>query len=326
MSLLTPLLRLPGRSCPPAALTGDDVLDEYIRELDSRLLGSKYVRLLTLAEIKDHLLEAKARGISQGLDERSAAEAAVSALGPADTYAGEQRSVLFARSWKVPLLVAIPFGIIMGAYYFMAQFPNPVSSAIMSALPCGLGLAAGVFVWPARWLGSSWLPGGASEPAFEVAHSRPVFAAHLAIWILSPAAALFAAAIGVTGILKPSSQARTLVPWWLLPIFLVWLAMVVYALLREPRSFQVRPLGFYATNWAGVETFVPWQSVVGIVRPRTIVWLSFAWAGTRIEYLASNGRKRRIKVRQDMLNADRFLHLAEEYAQKNSSGNVAARV
>ena len=52
---LKKLARLPGGAIPREALSGDSVLDDYLTELDRHLLGSGKIRLISLAEAKDHL-------------------------------------------------------------------------------------------------------------------------------------------------------------------------------------------------------------------------------------------------------------------------------
>ncbi|GAG35465.1 unnamed protein product, partial [marine sediment metagenome] len=98
------LLRLPSPSCPTEALCGDPVFDAYIRDLDARLLGSKKVRLLTLAEIKDHFLAQKAQLVAQGHGPHSAAEETVRSMGDPAAHAAHQRRHLLNRFFRVGFL------------------------------------------------------------------------------------------------------------------------------------------------------------------------------------------------------------------------------
>ena len=56
-----------GTGYPREVLTGDDTLDEYLRDLNSQFVGVKKIRRSTLAEAKDHLVEARDSLIAEGV-------------------------------------------------------------------------------------------------------------------------------------------------------------------------------------------------------------------------------------------------------------------
>ena len=60
------LTRFPSGNIPPEALSGNSTLDGFLSKLDKELLGSPKVRLQTLAEIKDHLLEKRDQFLAGG--------------------------------------------------------------------------------------------------------------------------------------------------------------------------------------------------------------------------------------------------------------------
>jgi len=321
------LLRLPGSSCPDEALTGDEILDAYIRDFDSRLLGSKYVRLVTLSEIRDHLEQAKALGASQGLDERAASRRATTAMGSPEEQAREQRAVLRARFWRIVAVSVVPGAIMMGAYEFLMPFLrgsslHNVAFALLSGVWFALSFSAGVFVWPGRWLGEGRELGHPAETDFNVTYPKPMLVLQSVSITLGVASIMVCGAVGTIGLLRPDSQARQFVSPWMVPVSLALLVLTACGLFREPRSFRVRLPGFEVITWGGFAADVSWQSVVAVGTfneslTRALNWLPLMRSGKYIDYVSVSGRKHRIMVRRDMLNADRFLQAAEGHLQQN---------
>lgn len=317
------LLRLPGASCPDEALTGDDVLDAYIRDLDARLLGSRHVRLLTLAEIKDHLMEAKAAAIASGLDERAAAGKAVNAMGSADDYAREQRATLAARFWKVALIWGAVVAIVTGLSQFLpALKPNPLRAFLIAAFEGVLaGLFTGVLMafWlPQRWISIAQGVQNRRSAQFDVTYSRPVAVLMTISLAFTAAMSMAVVAVGTAGILDIFPDARVLVPWWLLVLFVVLIPAAAYEVSRLPRVFRVGPLGFRVNSWMGLERDVLWRNVAGVEIRRWTPARLLSRTGKYLEYRTLSGRTRRIWLRPDMLNFDRFLQLVEENVRRNS--------
>ena len=108
------LLRFPGGTIAPQALTGDAVLDRYLVDLDAKLHGSAQLRLRTLAEIKDTLLERKEQALASGKSAPSAAESAVREIGEAEDFAAPQRAELR----KLALQRGLPFGLFMALFQY----------------------------------------------------------------------------------------------------------------------------------------------------------------------------------------------------------------
>jgi len=319
------LLRLPGTSCPPEALTGDEILDAYITDLDSRLLGSKYVRLLTLAEIRDHLEEAKARGIAAGLDEKAAAEEAVRVAGHPEEHAAEQRASLRSRFLKIALPSGILFGIWMGVWASVAPPYLGLLGAIVEAVLEGafFGLWMGVFmafIWPRRWLGARSAAGRPDE-GFEVAYPRPMRRLSTAFFIVFVVLALVCLSAAVATLLKITVPGE-IVPRWYYSFFLGAMAVLAaYVMAVTSPLFRVTADGFLFRRLLTAGRFVNWRDVtavgtLGDVHPWIPSWNN--WHAVKyLVYTHPGRRPRRILIYRDLVNADRFLQLVEENVLRN---------
>jgi hypothetical protein len=318
-------LRRPGMACPVEALAGDEALDTYIRDLDSRLLGSKHVRLLTLAEIRDHLEEAKAQGVAAGLGELTAAERAASAMGPAEDYARDQRASLRGRFLKT----AGAFGALIVATTFAWQSVLPTGwhpvRALLFALYVGAigGLGTGwsmVYRWPIRWI-SAVRPASYGSPAqFDVTLPRPIATSLVAAYVWIAASTVAIAVVCIFSLLHPGSLLSAAAGEVLLAINLFGIVGVVLELNRTPRALHVGPAGVWARMWTGTEVDIPWHAVTGAGYVRWTPRMLLKWrprAGAYIEYRSMSGRIRRTWFRRDMLNADRLLNMAEQSAERN---------
>ncbi len=318
------LLRFPGASCAEEALTGDDILDGYIRELDARLLGSRAVRLLTLAEIKDHLVEAKAAGVASGLDEGAAADEAVSAAGPAEEHAREQRGTLWVRFWKLAITWFALTGIVSGLSQLImpALKWDPARTLVIAAVQ-GVtnGMIGGVFMtfWlPRRWIGKAQGVQNLDSAQFDVTYPRPVAIIMTIGLPFSAAVYLAGVAVGTAGVLNILPEARGLVPWWMLIPLVVLLPGAAYEISHLPRVLRVGEEGFCANSWTGLKLDVLWRDVVGVEVRRWRPARLLSKTGKYLLYRTPSGRTRGIWLRPDMLNHDRFLQLVEENVRRNA--------
>ena len=120
----------------------DDRIEAYIRRVAAALPGSAAERVEVLAELRDHLHEARAAGRAAGLSEQAAAGDAIARLGSpsevAAAFAGRPRAlVLLAAGYAhvvillgaglstigVSGLVAGPLGLVFGAEFISGQPP-----------------------------------------------------------------------------------------------------------------------------------------------------------------------------------------------------------
>lgn len=89
---LSYVTRIPSPGFPSAVQTEDAHIDRYLQALDAALLGAKCVRMLTLEEVRDHLLEHRDRLIEQGMAADIASQEAVKSFGAVEEHASLQRS------------------------------------------------------------------------------------------------------------------------------------------------------------------------------------------------------------------------------------------
>ena len=120
------LLRQPGPDCPEEALTGDRVLDEYLRDLDARLLGSKWVRWVTLDTAREQLVLYKQRHEFDGHNSDEASRRAVEQAGDVSVRAARQHRLLWKRFAKAAMPWAIA-GLTYLVVFVLSFFdPSPV--------------------------------------------------------------------------------------------------------------------------------------------------------------------------------------------------------
>jgi len=318
-------LRRPGISCPTEALTGDNALDAYICDLDSRLLGSKYVRVLTLVEIRDHLEEAKAREIAAGLDERSAAERAVSAMGSAEEHARDQRVSLRRRFLKM----AAAWGALTVITTFAWQVallpePHPLRSLLFALYVGAIGGMGGAwlvaFRRPTKWIIAARPVRAEAPEQFDVTLPRPIATGMIAAYAWLAVTVVAVMIVCISTLLHPGGTLRAAACGGLLAFNLFSIVAFVLELNRTPRAFHAGAAGFWAKMWSGSEREVAWQAVTAAGYVRWNPHMLFRWhprRGAFIEYRSMSGRTRRIWFRRDMVNADRLLSMAEERAEHN---------
>jgi hypothetical protein len=144
------LLRKPGGTIDPDQLTGDPVLDEFLRDLDAALLGSRKVRALDVAESKDHLLETRDAHVGRGMDPEAASRAAVSDFGEAREHAETQRHLLRSRFWQTAMMTGPLFAVGMFGFALLgigATTGSVTSTLVISTIQGVLfGIAMGWFL------------------------------------------------------------------------------------------------------------------------------------------------------------------------------------
>lgn len=326
------LLRLPGTLCPGEVLTGDAILDAYLKELDSRLLGSKYVRRLTLAEIKDHLQEKKAFLLAQGADEMSASEEAVINIGSTEEHSRLQRGNLRTKFIRCALASGIPFGLFMGLFSHITVTGENALGSLLIGLFDGVffGLAMGLFltfIWPERWLGGKKESIPPGEIEFKVVYPKWLRYLGLFWLIVLPLMAVTCLIGAIAALLHPGIQEQILFPWWA-AFGLGALALVdTFLVGAGRRSFLVDADGFWIKGWAGKKRRISWNDVkvigtIGEAHPWIPRWNY--WRRVKfVDYASENGRKYRTLIYRDMVNADRFLQLLQEKTKETRQGTAA---
>jgi hypothetical protein len=299
------LLRFPGSSCPKDALTGDGILDDYLVELDSHLLGSAKVRLLTLAEIKDHLQERKSEALAKTATETDAARIAVRDMGPARSCAEAQHAAIKRRF----LRLAIPAGTVYLAVnlLFDALRDGP-AGGVWTALRQGLLFAVMFGWWASIVLPRRLLPTADAGAEFIVGCSTTMRRFSYAIVLLL-------VAISVTG-LGAALGVDTLDPFgWNQNEGIVLAALSVLNIRNVSEgiwSCRVDPQGFWIERWMGKER-VLWTSVRSL-RPlgETKSWIRrwSDWGKVQsLDYAKGDGSVGRFNVVPHAANAERFMLL-----------------
>lgn len=332
---LARLTRFPGPDIPAAALTGNPVLDEFLKALDRELLGSARVRLQTLAEIRDHLLERKVLFGQAGGTETGAAEKAVHSIGTPDELAGPQRRALKKKFLRVSVPTGIMFGLFMGIWGFVTQDTKnlgPVFFAI-SGLCQGacFGLFFGwfmTFIWPERQLMTfSWSQGQLPSTGQDVCQDvEGDFTVHYSAGMRRVAyfATVFFALttcafliLAIAGYHYPSLYKSLPFTWWVVLILGILSAIDLYFVRLVRREYKVDEDGILIREFIGRKKRFDWDELqrvglLGEIRP----WVPYYWKTVRYADFQKVGCKPvRMLIYPDMINADRLFVLLDQNAQ-----------
>lgn len=122
MNYFKQLIRFPGLTIHPKALTGNSSIDDYLKDLDRRLLGSRTIRLSKVMDIKSHIVDRIDRLIETGETENESAVKAVREMDHPKTLAKEFNRAQF----EIFVKTAIYFGVFMTAFDFFFFDGNAV--------------------------------------------------------------------------------------------------------------------------------------------------------------------------------------------------------
>lgn len=303
-----PLLRFPGASCPPDALTGDRVLDSYLVELDSRLLGSAKVRLLSLAEIKDHLQERTAAVQAKASTPVDAATVAVNEMGPAKSHADTQRAALTRRFLTIALQAGTAFFVIdMLFEWLRVGAVHSVWSLSIQGLFAGLLLGWWfTFVRPPRLL-----PSASVEDEFSVGYSSKMRVASYAVACVFVATFVIGlgAALGIEAV-NPFGWNQTMGI-----VFALLSAFTLRNIRMGIRTYRVDREGFSIEGVGSTER-IPWSAIkslrpLGEIKPWIPKWNHWSKV-VALDYAKPDGHTGRINIFPDTANADRFISLVRE--------------
>ena len=201
------ITRLPGTRIPGQILTGAPPLDNFLRELDQQLLGSARVRLQTLAEIRDHLVEKVDHLVESGMAEDEALQQAIRSSDSPAELANPQRAALTNKFLKFGLFTGILFGLFMGiffsAYFLLFSSGRPGTGIFAIFVGAGAAIFGGpcygfwmgwftAFIQPERELPSTAIIEGAdSEGTFRVRLGKRLICVANLIGVINLLAAIF---------------------------------------------------------------------------------------------------------------------------------------
>ncbi len=112
MNYFKQLIRFPGLTIHPKALTGNSSIDDYLKDLDRRLLGSRTIRLSKVMDIKSHIVDRIDRLIETGETENESAKKTLQEIDHPETLAKEFNRAQFETFIKTTFY----FGIFMTAF------------------------------------------------------------------------------------------------------------------------------------------------------------------------------------------------------------------
>ena len=323
--------------------TGDVTIDGCLKDLDARLLGGASVRSLTLAEVRDHLLEQKNALLSSGesVSESSAASNAVASFGDLEEIASAQRDSLVRRFRNFGLQMGIPFGILMGLSSVIIlhltgvlQFRLAIGICIGTASGLFNGLFFGIsmgwwysFTWPEKRLPSAE-PGRSTgkmpDEPFTVQFVGPTRKLSKIMTILFAIGAL--CIIALAFLLREFDGAAEYVgiPWWAILGMGVALFLEIPLLNRSNRTFHVTTDGISVGGWLFKKRTIAWSSIGQLaILGETHRWIPrwSNWSKVKyIQYTVGKGKKRRMHLYPGMANMDRLILLLEQKLSSVGSG------
>jgi hypothetical protein len=322
------LLRFPGGTIAKEALTGDAVLDRYLVDLDAKLHGSAQLRLRTLAEIKDTLLERKEQARASGKSALEAAERAVGEIGDAEAFAAPQRAELR----KLALQRGLPFGLFMALFQYatlslhhqIRWWPMlPIFVAIYSAAGATFGIAMAYFQAfspapndPSRANGSS---------VYLVAERTHTSATLLTLYFFASGLVMILGGLEIVpaftrmvfSVLQPTSQNAPFAQALCVGFGLVSVALAAL-LWNFLRRYRVDPSGFSIERF-GRARRIDWSAVKSVAPlGKRFPWAPAAWKRISvITFVSAAGGEQRVLVSPSMSNTDRFLlELREQVARR----------
>lgn len=198
------LLRLPSPGFPETCLTGQPVLDAFLRRIDSGLVGAKAVRRDVLVEVADHLLASMDHSSDQPEAEDQAAQAAIERFGDPRKVGERQRR---ARG-RIFLLTTLIFAGLTGPgnYVLMALLGEeaPLALALFITIPTALlmGYGAAIAIGAPRPAARPE-EGSLEASGYVVCHSRGMKLLGTLLFLGATIAAIFGGMV-VVGVIPHS--------------------------------------------------------------------------------------------------------------------------
>ena len=323
------ITRLPGTRIPRQILTGQPPLDNFLRELDQQLLGSARVRLLTLAEIRDHLVEKVDHLVESGMAEDEALQQAIRSSDSPAELAKPQRAALSNRFLKFGFFLGIGYGLTMGLFFGaigVAQYGWSFGATTGAGMTIFGGPAFGffmgwwaAFIQPERELPSASSTGGADTAImFRVGAGKWTTRLGNLIGVMFVLGAIFFLSRATAEFFHiPFPEIRGFsmkIPWWA-ELFMGAVYLVnIYMLRLCSREYRVNQAGIRVHGFFQSSKFFPWANLkrVGLLRD-IYWWVPFDWKKVRYaEFENGNHKTARLLVFSAMHNADRLFLLMEQ--------------
>lgn len=316
---ISKLTRYPGKTVPIEIISVNPVLDDFLMDLDSHLLGAAKVRLQFLAEIKDHLLGRKDYFASKGSSEDAAMEDAVKAMGPVDELAKTQRNKLKKKFLSIFPFCGAFFGLFMGFFGYFGQYKElGLVFNIIQGLMQGVffGLFMGwfmTFIWPERQLSLTLKEGSGSEVEneFVVQYGKWMRRLSYIITVLFVVGGGYFMIFGIAGFFNTSQNEYFSFPWWLCLLLGVLSIFDFFMVKLSSRRYKVNNNGIYVKDFLGKNKVFKWDNLknVGLLGDRRS-WLPFYWKKVKYaEFENEKLKSRRLFIYPDMINADRLFVL-----------------
>ncbi len=323
---LAGLTRFPGRDIPAAALTGNPVLDDFLTALDRELLGSARVRLQTVAEIRDHLLERKASFEKVGGTEAEAAEKAVQSIGTPDELAGPQRHTLKKKFLRASVPTGGMFGLGMGMFFYLMEHGKDLGPVFFAVLGLCQGVGFGLFM---GWFMTFILPDRLltvtfkqdmfqdMEGDFTVHYSTAIRRMSYFLMVFFALTACTCLIFVIAGFLHPSLNRSLSFLWWCALTDGMFSALLLHYARLALREYKVDEDGILVKECIGRKKAFAWQDfqrvgLLGKIRP----WVPYSWKKVKFAEFQKDGCKPvRMLIYPDMVNADRLFVLLDQKFQ-----------
>ncbi|RUO24369.1 hypothetical protein CWE09_10880 [Aliidiomarina minuta] len=321
------LTRFPSGKFPQQLLTGDPIIDAYLKSLDLELAGSKKVRADTLQEVSEHLLDHKAKLEKQGQHEDSAAHQAVSSFGEVAMHGREQRRELSRSFFKKFFIMGSGFATLM---FFIQGFSNEglVSEwrvwAVMFAFNFLL-FGALMSFWSTFMLAgdrsdSSWSSANKAETELKVYSGRSSkWAAIFLVIVMSALSGLFLAGLLGYGLMQNTWIGASLL------LVIVGIRNALAALTAWTR-YRLSPSSFYICSVWG-KTEIPRSQITDI--RRLPIWMSLVRISMGWQYLLcwcdDNGQKKQkvVAINDEMKHSNQLLAVLNDDVIVNKSNTPA---
>ncbi len=321
MTFFKNILRFPGLSIHPIALTNIGSIDDYLKELDSRLFGSKNVRAPKVLEIKSHLMEMKNAYKKEGYSEIEAAKKAVMDIGYPDEFSSDANGNLHLSFLKTFLSAGALFSVLR---WFLDQLNNPpnidftifyiVMNFIYFGIPVGLLLTYYLQFQNLEEFQKKDFP-------FRVGHTLLVRGFFFLVGI--PFLALFLQICQKD--LLPILMGEIEFTNYKLPIYLMMFAyMVKVTTFDSMQSIIVDKNEFIITKFFRKTHTIKWKNVYQVKRLKThldfLPNLKNNFLRRKIRYKTETGEIQTIKInrRIDSPNILRFIAITEKAVMENS--------
>ncbi len=323
MTFLKQILRIPGRTIDPNALTGVGPIDEYLIELDSKLLGNRKVRLPRILEIKSHLLELMDGFTESGMSTDEAAKKAVQSVDHPHTFAKIFNKALNIKFMKMSLY----FGIFMTAFKYLftdhvipAGFDPTIFNIIFETIFVGIWM--GLFSTYYFSIGyDNHTPSKNTEFPIRVGYSIGNKVGSFMLGGIFLALGILIVLVNID-IIEMSSIIPG-IPSLLLFILLVPLSKLL--LFDSTRTIEIHEDKFIISGWFIRNQTINLDLIINVRPSKYFVWPIPSFGNHKLNrdivYKDNKGKEKFIKIDKsmDFPNATRFILMAEKAVKEKKS-------